>query len=317
MLSKMSTGRVPLLLLSPSHIQEISADYLPLGSPQISAEANQRVYPIPANGLRHSSFLKLPGHQSLFSLPVPLPRQLSQLANNYSAQLSHTVTLLTKSKAVHFFQFATPTLLFEFLKAAQRVRSTGSLPSDEFTVLSAPTVTNPSPLPCSLSFTAVEDRLVLQWKGLQEPLVSLEVPVDEIEDLTPSTFAPLPTNISIDLTIPNILDPTIRSSTIALVSVTTNSGQSETCLFSCDSNDRRPGKIRFFCRSEELTDQSVLVAVHLQENPAKEIQTIGETEIRLSSLVPLDNGSVEPHSFLSQVPMTIHIPLRAPRCALL
>jgi hypothetical protein len=329
-LSKMNVcsgrpGSVPLLLLSPSHLHEISADYIPLASLQIPEGAMdlRSVYPIPVNGLKPSLFLKrVSGTQTqLSSLPVPLPRQLTQLTNRYSAHATHSITILTKSKAAHSFLFATPSLLFEFLQADLKVRSIGSLtPNEEFSVLCGSQAGDPSvsqPYPCTLTFTTLEGRVALHWKGTEDPLQYSHLFVEDIEELVPSTFPPFPTNVSIDLSIPNILNPDIRSSTIVFVSVMTNSGQHERCIFSCDSNERGAGTIRLFCRSEELATEAILLAVHIQESATKEIQTIGETEVPLSSLVHLDTAGAEGQSFLSQVPRALQITLRPPRRALM
>jgi hypothetical protein len=308
--------RAPLLLLSLSHRQDICADYQTLTELRSLGEIDSRIYPVPLNGPRE---VFVTGDRSLSS-SLPLPRQILQFSLLYSFQSTSASLLLSLerkgTRELHQFSFPQPGSLIDFLQAVHRARSSDSRPSDEFSVHYLRDGPTPADVPCLLRFEMVNDQESICWQGTRDPSVSLSLPVLEIENLAPSVCPPLPFSVAIDLEILSLLNDDIRSGGVALLSILTPSGQSESALFSCDSGVRRSEKLRIFCGFEDLATGSATVALHIQESPAKEMQTLGEAVVRLSTLVPLRRDT-DPPSFHSQVPHSIQLQLQPPRYALM
>jgi hypothetical protein len=311
-------NRIPLLLLSLAHRQDICADYrtvMELRSLEDIDNGGSSIYPVPINGPMEDC---TSGERAL-ATPLPLCKQILRFFNLYSLQSQSPTLLLGRKETgeLHHFSFPQPSSLIDFLKAVHAVKSSDLHPSDEFTVRYVNHGASES-VPCLLWFEMVEDQQSICWRSTQDPSssVSLSLPVDEIEKLLPSVCPPLPFPIAIDLNIANLLNDDIRSGGVALLSIMTPAGQSETVVFSCDSNLRQSGKLRIFCGFEDLANGCATIGLHIQENPTKEIQTLGEVVVRLSTLTPLRRDT-DPPCFHSQVPNFVQLQLQSPRYALM
>lgn len=305
--------RAPLLLLSPSHRQDICADYQTLTDLRSLREIDHRIYPIPLipNEPRE---VFVTGDRSLHS-SLPLPRQILHL---HSLQSSVPYLSLGRKGThdLHQFSFSQPSNLMKFLKAVSKAQSSDLHSSDEFPVQYHGHGFGQAAVPCLLRFEMVDGQESICCTGTQDPSVSVSISIFEIDHLASSLCPPLSFPVVLDLEISNFLNDDIRSGGMALFTILTASGQYETAHFSCDSNLRRSERLRIFCGFEDLANGSAMIGIHLQESPTKDIQTLGEAIVHLSTMVQLRRDS-DPPSFLSHTPNPLRIQLQPPRYALM
>ena len=305
--------RAPLLLLSPSHRQDICADYQILTDLRSLREIDHRIYPIPhiSNEPRE---VFVTGNRSLHS-SLPLPRQILHL-HSLQSPVPYLSLRRKGTHDSHQFSFSQPSDLMKFLKAVSKAQSSDLHSSDEFPVQYHDHGFGQAAVPCLMRFEMVDGQESICWRGTQDPSVSISISIFEIEHLASSLCPPLSFPVVVDLEISNFLNDDIRSGGMALFTILTASGQYETAHFSCDSNMRRSERLRIFCGFEDLANGSAMIGIHLQESPTKDIQTLGEAVVNLSTMVQLRRDT-DPPSFLSLIPNPLRIQLQPPRYALM
>lgn len=286
--------RSPLLLVSKTHLEDICADYFSLASLPLGFRFERKLYPFAINS----------------TVVTPLSRQLLQLEYLSESDFNTSLSLLTKSDESHTLYFSSRKSLVVFLRILLRAQTSRSVSSDQFSLLHR--YLDETAVQSSLLFTTVDEQLVLSLTHSTSPRKTYSVPVEDITQVTPSTFLPLSCPLEVTLEIFNFLSPDIRSSSTAMVSVLTMSGQYRSTIFSCDSTARDHGTIRFFSSFDDIKNESVLLSLHIQEDSSKEYQTLGEVVLPLSRVV-----FSEHERFPVGVPRFERFQLQPPRYALM